>query len=48
MVMRLFRQLTWPRRRLRCARVGHKWTTVTTGGEMIDLCVRCGKRQAAL
>jgi hypothetical protein len=29
-------------------RVGHRWATVATGGEQIDLGMGCGKRQPAL
>jgi hypothetical protein len=45
--MTLRRRILWPKRRLRCARIGHRWQTVhqVDCGDF-DFCTRCGKRQA--
>lgn len=42
--MRLPRWTTWPKRRTRCARLGHKWYEGKTGGRQVRFCIRCGKR----
>ncbi|HEU0193375.1 MAG TPA: hypothetical protein VFQ71_04210 [Gaiellales bacterium] len=45
--MTLRRRILWPKRRLRCARIGHRWQTVHVGDDQrFDYCTRCSKRQA--